>query len=329
MNRRAHPVIEWPDRRRFAVAIFDDTDLLTLEVGRVVYRHLTDLGIRATKSVWIHGPADSPLGGDTCDDESYLAWIRELIAEGHEVGYHNASDHTSTRAETIAALDRFAELFGSPPRCGADHAGNREALYWGAKRLTGARRRLYRAGQRVVRPDRPTFDGEDPRSERFWGDVCRDRITYWRNFTFSSVDLLAVTPRLPYHDPRRSYVNYWFSSTDASSCTSFVRRLSAPNLDHLEATGGVTILYTHFGNGFCRGGVLDPDFVRTTTDLASRQAWIAPVSEVLDHLRSQLSSTVLTDRERAALEWRWIVDRLVGGGLKRLLQPPPTERSAT
>ena len=130
----------WPDGRRFAFSIFDDTDWTTLHNGRPVYDLLGDLGIRITKSVWVNDPgASRSTGGDTCEDPAYLDWVLELVARGHEVGYHNATDRSSTRAETIAALDRFATLFGSSPRVGADHGGNREALYSGARRLSGAR----------------------------------------------------------------------------------------------------------------------------------------------------------------------------------------------
>lgn len=309
MSRR--PPITWPDGNRAAFAVFDDTDNTTMENGPPVYDLLDRLGLHVTKSVWPLGPtARQRVGGSTLADPDYLSWVLRLQSSGHEIGFHNATDHPSVRSDTISALDRFEELFGHPPRVGADHSGNREALYWGPRRLTGVGSHAYALAQKVMRPNRPTFSGEDPTSEYFWGDVCRERITYWRNFCFDEVDLFRVSPKLPYHDPRRSYVNYWFTSTDGSNLPRFVRHLTDDKLDRLEANGGVCIMYTHFGVGFAPGGTVDAGFAAAMERLADRPIWVAPTSEVLDHLRSQLDDTLLSDGERRALEARWILDRL-------------------
>lgn len=54
----AQPHIPWPDGKRFAFTIFDDTDHQTLENVPPVYDFLSDLGLRTTKSVWpLKGPA--------------------------------------------------------------------------------------------------------------------------------------------------------------------------------------------------------------------------------------------------------------------------------
>jgi len=302
--------VVWPGGKRFAFSIFDDTDLMTVENGRPVYDLFDAHGLKITKSVWPVAPYGNPfVGGTTCADPEYLEWVLELQVSGHEIGYHNATDQSSTRDRTIAALDRFEEMFGHAPRVGADHAGNREALYWGSKRLSGAWSPAYDRVQRLMRPNRPEFSGEDPDSEYFWGDVCRERITYWRNFCFASVDLLSVTPQLPYHDPRRPYVNYWFTTTDGSTVARFLRHFTPSSLDRLEASGGLSILYTHLGFGTASEGRVLDEVVAAVERLAGRSVWVAPVSEVLDHLRAQAASTVLTDRQRAVLETRWVLDR--------------------
>lgn len=308
--RRRTPAIEWPGGKRFAFSIFDDTDLMTMERGRPVYDAFDRAGMRITKSVWPVAAAGPQLvGGSTCADPDYLDWVVSLQAAGHEIGFHNASDHSSTRSETIEALDRFEQMFGHAPRVGADHAGNREALYWGTKRVSGLWAPAYAAAQKVMRPDRPPFSGEEPTSEFFWGDVCRDRIDYWRNFCFDEVDLTRVSPVMPYHDPRRPYVNYWYSSTDASNPDRFFRCLGADRLDALERNGGVCIMYTHLGHGMAPDGQLDPRFEPALEELTGRSVWIAPVSQVLDHLREVGRSGVITGGQRARLEAAWILDR--------------------
>lgn len=308
---REAPIIEWPDGHRAAFSVFDDTDLITMENGPPVYRLLTDLGLYITKSVWPLGPTRrQQVGGATCADVEYLDWVLTLQSEGHEIGYHNATDHPSTRPETIEALDRFEQMFGHAPRIGADHSGNIEALYWGPGRLSGVRSAAYDRAQKVMRPNRPTFSGHDPASQYFWGDICQERITYWRNFCFNRTNLFEVSPKLPYHDPRRPFVNHWFTSTDGSNRPRFLRHVTDEALDHLERSGGVCIMYTHFGDKFAPDGRLDPEVARAFERLAGRNLWVAPASQVLDHLRLQLGDVELTDAERTRMENHWVRDRI-------------------
>jgi hypothetical protein len=316
------PRIEWPDGRRAAFSVFDDTDLITMQNGPPVYRALSDLGLFVTKSVWPVGPTGPTLvGGATCAEPDYLEWVLALQAEGHEIGFHNAVDHPSRRDETIHALDRFEELFGHAPVIGADHAGNVEALYWGPRRLSGVRSGAYDRAQKLMRPNRPSFSGHDPASPYFWGDVCRERITYWRNFCFNRTNLLEVSPKMPYHDGRRPYVNYWFTSTDGSNRARFLRHVTDEALDHLERSGGVCIMYTHFGDGFAPDGRLDPEVAAAFQRLARRDLWVAPASQVLDHLRAQLPDTQLTSAERRRIENRWVMDRVRDSSLLRRRDP--------
>ena len=302
----------WPDGARFAFTVFDDTDFATLENVPPVYDLLTDLGMRVTKSVWPVGPR-GPVHttGSTCADPDYLAWVLRVQEDGHEIGYHNATDHSSTRAETIAALDRFRELFGHDPRTGADHSGNREAICWGPGRLTGARASAYGRALAVARPGQPVGEGAVPSRPYFWADVLRDRIDYWRNLSFHEVDTLAACPTMPYHDPRQPYVNRWFAATHAPHREPFLRLVTPEALDRLEASGGACIVYTHLGVEFAEHGRLDPRFVRVMEDLASRRGWFVPVATLLDHLRAQPGHVdLLTDRERSRMENRWALDHL-------------------
>ena len=300
--------VAWPDGKAFAFTIFDDTDLTTLENGPPVYRHLTDLGLRVTKSVWPLAP-DGPgfVGGTTCADTAYVRWVQALQAEGHEIGFHNATDASSPRDRTREALDRFRELFGTDPACGANHSGNAEAIYWGPARLSGARAPLYDALTRGRHHGQ--FRGERE-GEWFWGDLCRDRVRYWRNFTFPDVNTLDPCPQLPYRDPDRPYVDHWFASTEASNSDKFTELFTPAALDRLEASGGVCILYTHLGSGYWWDDALHPGFVRVLADLTARNGWFAPVGEVLDHLRAQRPDTDLSRRQRAHLEWRWLAHKL-------------------
>lgn len=302
----------WPGGRRFAFAIVDDTDLSTLVNTRPVYDVLIDHGVRPTKTVWPFDPAGPPTtGGESCEDPAYRAWVLGLQQRGVEIGYHNAADHPSERAITIAALDRFRDLFGHDPRVGADHVGNREAVYWGRHRLSGWRGAAYAAATRLSRPERGTFHGHDPASPWFWGDVLRDRIDYWRSFTYSATDTLAACPRMPYHDPARPYVNWWFAATHAPTLEPFLSLLAPDRLDRLEATGGVCLAYTHLGAGFAPDGVLDPRLPDALGGLADRDPWLPTVSELLDHLRTtRTDDAPLAAADRRRMEQGWMLDHL-------------------
>ena len=297
----------WPDGAPFALAIVDDTDKTTLANGPLVYNVLTRLGIWTTKTVWPVAPKGPPrTGGATCDEPDYLAWVLELQAAGHEIGYHNASDHPSTREETRDALDVFRERFGHDPRIGADHSANTEALYWGHRRLTGARATAYRAAGRILWDHDGRSEGDDPASPHYWGDLCHERIEYWRNFTFHTSDLASLGAPVPYHDPARPLVRQWYAATHAPHLEPFLAAIAADRLDELERTGGACVLATHFGTNFEWEGRLDGRFEPALQAVVDRGAWVAPTSVVLDHLRAQQGDHDITDAERSSLERRWL-----------------------
>jgi hypothetical protein len=293
----------------FAFTVFDDTDWSTIEKVADVYSFLADLGIRSTKSVWpLTGTRQGKIGGSTCDDPEYLRWVLHLQRLGFEIAFHNATLTTSYRAQTIAGLDRFRELFGHDPYSFANHTGCEENIYWGAYRLTGFNRKLYTLAQQRRKdwPSRGHLEG-DP---MFWGDVCRSRIKYVRNFTFANINTLACCPFMPYFDPSRPHVSSWFASSEGPQVGSFNSCLDERNQDLLEDQGGACIMYTHFAKGFRDHGKLDGRFVQLMTRLSRKNGWFVPVHSLLDFLLSVNGNHVITDKERAQLERRWLLHKL-------------------
>ena len=66
------PKILWPNKKRFAFTIFDDTDRANLKDIQLVYQCLDDLGFKTTKSVWVtKGNKPHESSGVTCDDKNY------------------------------------------------------------------------------------------------------------------------------------------------------------------------------------------------------------------------------------------------------------------
>jgi len=302
--------VQWPDGRSFAFTIFDDPDSQTLEAGREIYALLEDLGFRTTKGVWpIRGSGTPSDHGGTCAEPAYRTWAQDLQRKRFEIALHNATLHTSERRETQLGLQKFAEYFGAFPISMAQHYYCDENIYWGDQRVTGIQRLLYNA--LTLGHNRNRFHGHLPGHPQFWGDLCQQHIRYMRGFTFAETNTLQACPYMPYHDPARPYVNYWFASAEGANAETFAARISEANIERLEAEGGACIMYTHFGLGFWDGRAIHARFRRLMARLARRKGWFVPVSQVLDYLLAQRGGqAVLQPVERRRLERLWLLHKV-------------------
>ena len=250
--------ITWPGRKDFAFTVLDDTDLATVENVATVYDFLKDLDFRTTKSVWPN-PGASSLGGSsfqgsTCDDPEYLDWVQRLQREGIEIGSHSSTFHQSTREQVIKGLERFVEMFGDYLKVLAQHSDAKggESIYWGDRRLTGINAFVYNVLTRYRKKE--IYRGHIEGDKLFWGDICKQRIKYVRNFVFPGMNTLKACPVMPYHDPQRPYVNYWFACSEGPDVGTFNSCISERNQDLLEQQGGACIMYTHFAKSFLEKG---------------------------------------------------------------------------
>jgi hypothetical protein len=306
--------ISWPQGRTFAFTIFDDTDGAAVENVKPVYALLASLGMRTTKSIWVfQGEDTAARHGKTCEDPTYLEWVLSLQQQGFEIGLHNAAPVTSPRQRTHRALQRFRELFSNEPLVHCNHTGCQEGIYWGDARVSGWRRPLYNLLTRGRR--RGAFLGHIDGDPLFWGDLCQERVRYVRNFVFDELNTLAICPEMPYHDPAKPYVNFWFASTEAARLSSFLQNFTVRNIDRLVAEGGLCIAYVHFAYKYAPHGQVDPEFRQRLEYIASKDGWFAPVSEVLDYLRDSESRTerIIPPGRLRHLETRWLVSKLAKG----------------
>lgn len=301
----------YPGGKQFAFSIIDDTDVATVENVGPVYRLLDELGLGATKTAW---PLSCPEGSDnfgrsqTLEDPEYRDFVLDLERRGFEIGWHGATMESSERERTERGLERFRELFGAYPRVGANHSYNRESLYWGVHRIDAPiLKSVY-----SWRSDRDGdfFCGHREESPYWWGDLCRERLTYYRNLTFTSLNLAEINPSMPYHDPDRPAVPWWFSASDAADRRAFNELLQPAALDRLEEDGGYCIVATHFGKGFVEDGRVHDGTRRVLEDLARRDGWFPTVSELLDHLRASRDDWRLPEPEWWKMQWRWAWDSL-------------------
>jgi hypothetical protein len=73
-------------------------------------------------------------------------------------------------------------------------------------------------------------------------------------------------------------------------------------------------MYTHFGVGFARDRSIDARFERLMRRLSRKNGWFVPVTTLLDFLIEARGRHEITDRERSALERRWLAHKLRVGG---------------
>ncbi len=301
--------VEFPNSKRFAFTIIDDTDVATVKNVGPVYRLLEELGMRATKTVW---PVGCPEGSanysssQTLEDPDYLTFVIDLQRRGFEITWHGATMESSTRERTIRALERFRELVGSYPSVHANHSLNRENIYWGAGRVDHALLKLM-VSWFAVRGLAP-FEGHDPSSPFFWGDLCQKHVRYVRNLTFNNLTLAAINPSMPYADPKRPLVRQWFSASDAENAEEFIELLRPEQQERLEREGGFTVVATHFAKGFVQDGSVHPLVRQRLEMLAKRPGWFPTVSELLRFLEARPKPEALPAREWRKMQWRWAWD---------------------
>ncbi len=310
MSPRNYPRLTFPDGKKFAFTIIDDTDGATVDNVKPVYDLLHELGMRTTKTVWVlptNDPEQPFNRGQTLQDSEYVAFLKSLKENGFELASHGARGGSSRRQEVLDSFLKFEEMLGCSPRIFVNHAWNKDNLYWGIHKLDfWVNRLLYR----ILDAGVDSF-GQIPDSPYFWGDYAREHIAYVPKFSFPEINILKTNSRIPYYDPRRPLVNAWFQTAHGEDVESFNELLAKDNLDALESEGGVCIVYTHLAYGFCENGRLNAVTRERLTDLSGRNGWFVPASDILDFLRSGTGKmNILPWRKRVAIELRWILARL-------------------
>lgn len=299
----------FPDGKRFAFTIVDDTDVATVANVKPIYALLEKLGMRTTKTAWPLRCRDARSAfaeSQTLEEPEYRDFVIELRDKGFEIAWHGATMESSTREQTIEGLERFREIIGCYPRLHANHAFNRENLYWGPDRVDQPL--LKALVQRTAPTPAGFFQGHVEDSPFWWGDICRQHIDYVRNLTFDDVNLTHINPSMPYHDPARPLVKWWFTCSDAEDCGEFNLLLRPDKQERLEREGGWCIVATHFGKGFVKNGQVDRLAQKRLESIAARGGWFVPATTLLDHLREQGAGDSFSAKEWDRMQWKWARD---------------------
>ncbi len=308
--------ITFPDGKAFGFTVFDDTDSATVEKIKPVYDYLYSLGIKTTKSVWPLPENNSPFlesKGETLSNDNYLNFILNLQKQGFEIAYHSARGISTQRPQQKEALDLFRQKLGLYPVIHVNHSNNKDNLYWGRDRLNLSTLKWFY--DLSMPENKGRFLGHIPESDYFWGDIAQKHILYVRNFVFKDINTQSINPSMPYHDPSKPFVKYWFSSSDGSGVSAFNKLLNSQNLDRLEKEGGICIVYTHFSYGFVdENGQLNATTKERLKDLASRNGYFVPVSQLLDLMRKQHRGSVnLSWEEQLYIQLKWILEKIIYG----------------
>jgi len=305
----------YPYGKNYAFTITDDPDGNTLDKISPVYNYFRKSRLKTTAAVWVfrpertNGQPDLSLlehpekkeswPRDTCERLEYLAYMQQLKSEGFEIALHGASSGNDLREVTNRGYEQFRDYFGGYPKINIMHKQNLENVYWGNKVVSN--KILQSVLGFLTNRAKIPFSGEIPSSEYFWGDILKSKTKYVRLFGTSDINTLKFNPSMPYYDPGKPYINYWFSFSDGSTPELFSQLLSEENISRLAKERGACIIYTHFANGFAKDGKLHHSFKESIDRLiAEPGGWFVTCSKLLDRLLL-MKRVFLTKSEKALM----------------------------
>jgi hypothetical protein len=281
----------YPDGKNFAFTITADPDYNDLEKDKLIYDFFTEVGLRTTIAVWVkestrsNGIPDISTHlqyGSSCENDDYLRYMQELQKRGFEIALHTVTSGNDYREETIEGYERFREFFGAYPNINIMHSTNLENVYWGKKVVENGLLKRF-IGILADGSNFP-YGGDDPKSKYFWGDILRQKTKYVRLWGTPDINTLKLNPSMPYHNPKKPFVNYWFSFSDGRDVDIFNQLLSEKNIKRLTNERGASIVYVHFA-GFISKGKLNEAF-KSRIEIMARQkdGWFVPATTLLDRL---------------------------------------------
>jgi len=300
--------MKWPNNKKFAFTIIDDTDYSFVDNIEPIYSLLDGCGIKTTKTTWVYPPRDH-FKGHCLEDEHYQNFIRKLQSTGVEIAFHGAGSGEFTREEIIEGIEDFKRIVGYYPKIHINHGWNPDNIYWGDKRfifpLSNIVRLFYGKDKK--------FFGDKIGEQCFWGDICKDKIKYIRNHVFSDINTEKCDRQMPYRSRKKdTFSNYWFSSSDGDTVKEANRILSKENIDQLEEVEGFCILYTHFGCDFVdSNGQVNKTFESNIRYLSQKEGWFVPAGMLLDYLlENKTTREYASYTHLARLDIKWVIDKI-------------------
>ena len=299
--------IKWPNNKKFAFTIIDDTDNATLENIKPIYDFLLKKNILTSKTVWVFESRDRFIGS-TIQDVDYFNFMNSLKEKGFDIQLHNVGSGSFTREEIIEGLEIFNKKMGYYPSMHINHSYNPDNMYWGYKRYS----LVFKLFMKLFFGQKRRFYGDEKGSKHFWGDVHKKHIKWTRNRVYNSTNTLKIDPKMPFMEKSKPYANYLFSSSDGHTIEEFNSLISKKNIDKLEKEGGLCIVYTHFASGFLdKNSSINKEFEENINYLSSKEGWFAPASEILDFLlKNKNKKSFASPFYLFMLDVKWLYQRI-------------------
>ncbi|MBI4847292.1 MAG: hypothetical protein HY808_01760 [Nitrospirae bacterium] len=316
-NDGGFKISPYPDGKHFAFTVTDDPDHSKIQKVKTMYGFLDEIGLKTTVAVWVkecsraNGEPDTEGRfdyGATLQNEEYRNYILSLRNKGFEIALHTVSGCNDLRKGTIDGYEQFRSIFGEYPKMNIMHSMNLDNVYWGAKVFKSkAAQWFFKNVVGMVYPKASfSFGGEDPQSRYYWADILKEKTKYVRLWGTSDINTLKFNPSMPYHDPDRPEINYWFSFSDGHNMEAFLQLISDKNIEKLVRERGASIVYTHFAAGFIkRAGdnsyAVDEQVKKQLIKIAQQKdGWFVPASTLLDRLQA-IKNVSLIDKGRALI----------------------------
>ncbi len=292
LNRQPRVTLEpYPFGYSCAISLIDDTDLSTFSHMKAMYQYLSRKNIQCTRTVWPF--KTSKLSGDykcisntgiTLQDKNYVKFCKDLQLDGFEIAMHTASGGNSKRNETIDAYNYFMDCFEHPPYTNIMHGRNKENLYWGKSCVNNS---IMQKAISVLEPQ--DFGGHVKDSPYFWGDICKKHTLYVRQFETLQLNTSKFDQAMPYHDPKKPFVNWWFSASYGEGIR-FYQLLKKENISNLIKEQGASVIHLylrHYVQSNRNKHVVDKLFQNKIEELASyKNIWFTPVYKLLNRIRA-------------------------------------------
>lgn len=298
----------WPNGKKFAFTIIDDTDNSSIENVKAIYDFLNAINIKTTKTAWVF-PSRDKFKGETLQDEVYKDFLLDLKEKGFEIALHGVGSGSFKREEIIKGISFFKEVLGQYPAMHINHSQNNDNLYWGHKRFGFFLSYFHK----ILVQNRSVFSGDSEGSKHFWGDFSAMKIKYVRNRVYNGINTLRYDKHMPYKEKNKPYVNYWFSASDGHTVEEFLNLTKHRKIDALEREGGLCVIYTHFASGFLDdNGEVNREFVQQMNYLASREGWFAPASEIFNFIQKKRGKDIyISSLQTFKMDLIWVVHRLL------------------
>lgn len=301
LNNKNISIESLPYSYKFAFTITDDPDNGWFEQKKVVFDFLDSLDLKISIGVWMYknftGSADDdPFDqGIALDNNEYLEYIKTKKENGHTLFLHTITGGNDNSNVIRKGFEDYNKIFGEYPNHWINHFSNYDNIYWGEKRINWP---LLRLVYKLFKKKK--FYGDNENSQYYWGDLCKKHITFVRSFGTNNINTQKANPSMPYHDPNKESVKYWYGCSDGYDCNKFNDILSEENVNQLINENGICILYTHFASAFVdTNNKLNPVSKQRLRYISQQEGgWFVPPETILNRLINLRKIEIVKKKDR-------------------------------